>query len=461
MEKREPKDLTNYDKRFEEDPSSFNDFQAMDYVKELKNQGRTDDAIEVGKTFLQVGEGLSGFINHYGYALYNKYINIDEDKIKEKEDLFFSIVDEITNLCKQEKYSPLEATINKAMKYVMNQKPVNYQKLSTLLDKLDVQTLSIDPFINNAGKEFESKKEKWYRLKVRCSYELEDYKACVEYANKALTQPIKWHYNNLNWVKYYRASSLVHLQRYEEAENEFLALGNRIPHVDSFQVLYDLYMHTGKVKEAYTNLIYKFFKSGYNLDELSTYEMILDMVKTGQNQEIINLANAFVYQIKAENQKEISQNTILEQYQNMDSSSLYDRLYNQLMEHLDEYIDRYEAKVVYYNKDKEFGSLYLEDEMRLVPSSWGRSGCSSSNTPPCRSPSSTGRLSTISIPDIPRSCSIAQTRSSASVVVCMVNLVQFISSSSLLLFHCILWIFYQIFTGLKSPEMQTVKGRYP
>ncbi len=130
MEKREPKDLTNYDKRFEEDPSSFNDFQAMDYVKELKNQGRTDDAIEVGKTFLQVGEELSGFINHYGYALYNKYINIDDDKIKEKEDLFFSIVDEITNLCKQEKYSPLEATINKAMKYVMNQKPVRYQKLS-------------------------------------------------------------------------------------------------------------------------------------------------------------------------------------------------------------------------------------------------------------------------------------------------------------------------------------------
>ena len=50
MEKREPKDLTNYERRFEEDPSSFNDFQAMDYVRELKNQGRTDEAI--GKTFL-------------------------------------------------------------------------------------------------------------------------------------------------------------------------------------------------------------------------------------------------------------------------------------------------------------------------------------------------------------------------------------------------------------------------
>lgn len=365
MEKREPKDLTNYDKRFEEDPSSFNDFQAMDYVKELKNQGRTDDAIEAGRTFLQVGEGLSGFINHYGYALYNKYINVDDDKIKEKEDLFFSIVDEIASLCKQEKYSPLEATINKAMKYVMNQKPVDYQKLSALLDKLDVQELSIDPFINAAGKEYESKKEKWYRLKVRCAYELADYKNCVEYANMAFTQPIKWHYNNLNWVKYYRASSLVHLQRYEEAENEFLSLGNKIPNVDSFQVLYDLYMNTGKVNEAYTNLVYKFFKSGYTLDELALYEKILEMVKTGKNQEVIDLANAFLYQLKQENHKDVSQNSINEQYQQMDSSTLYDRLYNQLMEHLDEYIERFEGKVVYYNKDKEFGSIYQEDDDNL------------------------------------------------------------------------------------------------
>ena len=82
MEKREPKDLSIYDKRFEEDPSSFNDFQAMDYVKELKNQGRNDEAIEAGKTFLQVGEGLTGYINHYGYALYNKFINVDENQIK-------------------------------------------------------------------------------------------------------------------------------------------------------------------------------------------------------------------------------------------------------------------------------------------------------------------------------------------------------------------------------------------
>ena len=365
MEKREPKDLTNYDKRFEEDPSSFNDFQAMDYVRELKNQGRNDEAIEVGRTFLQVGEGLTGFINHYGYALYNKFINIDENQISEKEDLFFSIVDEIAALCKQEKYPPLDATINKAMKYIMNKKTVDYKKISDLLDKLDVQTLSVDPFINNAGKEYESKKEKWYRLKVRCSYELGDYAKCVEYANNAFAQPIKWHYNNLNWVKYYRASSLVQLKRYEEAENEFLSLGNRIPNVDSFEVLYDLYMNTGKEKEAYTNLVYKFFTSGYNVQHLSLYEKILEMTHAGKNSEVAALADAFVYKVKEETGKDLTGASISDEYKDMNSSTLYDRFYNQLMENLDAYIERYEGKVVYYNKDKEFGSIYQDDDDNL------------------------------------------------------------------------------------------------
>ena len=223
MEKREPKDLSIYDRRFEEDPSSFNDFQAMDYVRELKNQERTDDAIEVGRTFLQVGEGLTGFINHYGYALYNKFINLDDEQIAEKEDLFFSILEEICSLCKQERFSPFEATINKAVKYVLNKKDTDYKKLSELLDRLDVQKLSVEPFINKSQKEYESKRERWYRLQVKALYQLGEYTRCIEIANTAFTQPMKWHYNNLNWIKYYRASSLVKVERYEEAENEFLA----------------------------------------------------------------------------------------------------------------------------------------------------------------------------------------------------------------------------------------------
>jgi hypothetical protein len=365
MEKREPKDLSIYDRRFEEDPSSFNDFQAMDYVRELKNQERTDDAIEVGRTFLQVGEGLTGFINHYGYALYNKFINLDDEQIAEKEDLFFSILEEICSLCKQERFSPFEATINKAVKYVLNKKDTDYKKLSELLDRLDVQKLSVEPFINKSQKEYESKRERWYRLQVKALYQLGEYTRCIEIANTAFTQPMKWHYNNLNWIKYYRASSLVKVERYEEAENEFLALGNKIPTGDSFDVLYELYLNTDKKNEAYTNLIYKFFNDGYDIKNLPLYTKILEMTKQGQNKDVALLAEAFIYQLKVENGQSVDDLSIDDNYKDTDSSSLYDRFYNQLMEHLDEYIEREENRVVYYNSDKEFGSIYQEDNDNL------------------------------------------------------------------------------------------------
>ena len=78
MEESKVKDLTAYKNRFEEDASSFSEFQARDFVKELKNQGKTDEAIEVGRTFLEMAPELKGYINYFGYALYNKYINHKE-----------------------------------------------------------------------------------------------------------------------------------------------------------------------------------------------------------------------------------------------------------------------------------------------------------------------------------------------------------------------------------------------
>lgn len=364
MEKRNVKDLSVYRKRFEEDPSSFNEFQAMDFVKELKNQGLNDEAIEVGKTFMQAAPTLSRYINHYGYALYNKFIKIEDEAIKEKESLFFSIVDEIVELCAQENYSPLEATINRAMKYVLNQKPVDYAKLIELLDKLNPLALDDSPFINPQGKEYESKKEKWYRLKVRATYELKQFKECVETCNVALTLHLKWHYSNLNWIKYYRASSLVELGRYDEAQNEFLALRGRFNQVN-FEVLYQLYLNTDAKNDAYTSLIYEFFVSGYDYDNMNIYNHILEMAKDKNVENIITLAAALIHKLKIENGKECTCEEDISKYEDADSSKIFDSLYNQLMEHLDLFIERHESRVVFYNQEKEYGSLYVRDENNL------------------------------------------------------------------------------------------------
>ena len=87
MNENELKSLEVYNSKFKDDPASFNDFQANDYIRLLKKNENNDEAIEVGKTFMSLAPNLKGYLNQYGYALYNKYINIDDEKIKENETL--------------------------------------------------------------------------------------------------------------------------------------------------------------------------------------------------------------------------------------------------------------------------------------------------------------------------------------------------------------------------------------
>ncbi len=358
------KDLSAYEERFHEDPASFSDFMASDYVKELKNQGKEDKAIEVGRTFMQVSPELKGYINHYGYALYNRFINIDEDKINEREELFYSILDEIAKVCKQERYSPLEAAVNRAIKHITRKTPVDYKKFSEVLDYLDAPTLDEKPFVNKEGKEFESKKEKWFRMKVRALYEIGEYNECLEKANIALASTLKWHYNNLNWVKYYRGCSLVELKRYEEAENEFLSLKDRFNAVDFTSILYKLYLNTDRLNDAYTYLIYDFFLNGFDYKHMGSYESLAAMAKEKEQKKAEELARALVYKLKQEHGEELTDETLAE-YESKEASEIFDRLYSEIMDHLDAYIKREEGKVVYYNADHEYGSIYQDGEDNL------------------------------------------------------------------------------------------------
>ena len=102
MNENELKSLEVYNSKFKDDPASFNDFQANDYIRLLKKNDNNDEAIEAGKTFMSLAPNLKGYLNQYGYALYNKYFNIDNEKIKENETLFFGILDDILAICKQE-----------------------------------------------------------------------------------------------------------------------------------------------------------------------------------------------------------------------------------------------------------------------------------------------------------------------------------------------------------------------
>ena len=147
------KDLTIYKTKFDNEPALFNEFQAVDYIKELKNQGNLDEAIAVGDAFYEQVPSLKEYINHYAYAIYEKYVAKDAETISANEDAFFNAVDKICNITKVERYSPKEATINKAIFYLTGKRHINYAKLREMLDRQEPTTLSKEPYKTKDGKE--------------------------------------------------------------------------------------------------------------------------------------------------------------------------------------------------------------------------------------------------------------------------------------------------------------------
>lgn len=360
MNENELKSLETYNAKFDSDPTTFNEFQANDYIKLLKRQNDNDLAIEVGKTFMDLCPNLTGYKNQYGYALYNKFINIPDEKISEKPDLFYSILDEILSLCTQERYSPVEPAINRAIRYVLDHKPIDYAKLITLLNQFDVSSLSKEPFINKEGKEFESKMERYYRLIVRAYFETKQYKECIEHANVALTLNLKWHFNALQWIKYYRGCALVETKQYEEAERVFLSLQNRIRGINFYEVLYRTYETLDQDKKANTYLLYEFFEKGYKAELMPLYKRLLHAVTKVDFKEGIDIVDAFIYALAKENDLPYEGNYNASEEQT--SSELYDKMYEIIMNNLSVLVDRKDGTVVYYNEDRKIGSISVFDK---------------------------------------------------------------------------------------------------
>lgn len=363
MNENELKSLEVYNSKFKDDPASFNDFQANDYIRLLKKNENNDEAIEVGKTFMSLAPNLKGYLNQYGYALYNKYINIDDEKIKENETFFFGILDDILAICKQERYSPMEPSVNRAIKYLQKEKADDYEKLIELLNLLDPNLLDDKPFTNSEGKEFESKKERYYRLKVRALYNAKKYKECVETANNALALPLKWHFNTLQWIDYQRACCLVELEQYEEAKKIFLSLHNRIRSIDFYEVLYKTNSNIGKYKEANAYLLYEFFEKGYNIDHLNIYLRLKEATLRTEDADLIEIVDIFLTKLCQENNREYtSVNDYGDKYSDQNSDELYDIMYDKIMNNLDKYVERIEGTVVHYNRQKELGTISRYDE---------------------------------------------------------------------------------------------------
>lgn len=357
-------DLSGYEKKFEDDVTSFNDFEATDYVRTLKDEGRLDEAIEVGSTFYSMCPNLKGYINQYGYALYNKHINLPIDQIKQKESLFFSFANDILKMCKQERYSPYEVTVNKMLRYFTSQHPTDYKKYNELLNLLDPKLLSSTPLvIKERNQEGESPLERWYRQKVKVLFELEKYKDVVVYANQALATITKWHYRNMQWIKYYRACANIKLENYNEGQRDFLALQGQIKDINFYEVLYDTYSALNDDKKANAFLVYDIYMTGYDVTKINLFEKLLKASQKANYTKLTDLLQVMIYKMKVENNLEVQ--PIEDLYPTENSGDVYDRMMDELTNHLDQLVERQQGKVVHYNSEHEIGNILTPQEEML------------------------------------------------------------------------------------------------
>lgn len=361
MTEKEQQSLENYKRKFEVEPDSFNEFQANDFILLLKNNNELDEAIEVSKTFLTQSPELKNYFNQYGYALYNKYINVSDEEIKSKEKIFFDIVDEIIDLCKQEKYSPVEPTINRVIKYALYKNPVDFDLIIKMYSKLDVSKISDKPFVNKAGKEYESRKERYFRILTRAYYETKNYRFCVELANLAFGSNLKWHFNTIHWIRYYRACSLVELKIYDEAQRDFIVLHNKIRGINFYEVLFKMHTDLNNPKLANAYLLYEFFEKGYSYENINLYIRLKEATDNTDDDKLKNVVDSFIKQLSIENNHDCDLN-ITEKHLDKSASELYDDMYEIIMSNLDKYVTRIKARVVYYNENKKLGNLSSKDK---------------------------------------------------------------------------------------------------
>ncbi len=352
------KDLSIYQKKFEEDIHSFREFEAMDYIKSLKNQDRLDEAIEVGRTFLEVRPDLKVYINQYGYALYNKYLkNPNENQVS--EETFYEIVDEILELCKQERFSPYETACNAAMRYALRKDPVDYDKINTYLMKLDPTLLSKEPYVRDNKHEGESKFERWYRLGVRSLYETGQYEKCIELANQAMALNITWHHRNALQIRLYRAKSNLALGNYEECEREYLTLQYAFYNVNFYKDLYRIYAGIGEDQKANAYLLYDVYNSGYDKKQTELYNLLLEAAKKADQPKIVELLEAMLAVFEKEDGKEVE---VDEKYASRTSGDLYDLMIDEVTRHLNAFVERKHGKVVHYNTEKMLGTIAVQGE---------------------------------------------------------------------------------------------------
>jgi len=190
------------------------------YAQTLRKLGRSADALDVCREVYQSNSDFGYIRNLYAWCIYDLEIKKDSEQIAQDESKFIRAVKAITDLVKQDTYSPYARAVLAVMKYLSDKNNPDYEAVLKWGYMLDPGQLREEPgrsIVEGKTRTFASDKEKWYSYMTKALECLEQWEDCLDVSGKALEAIEQLHHDNDIWFKRREALAKWHLGGEEEA----------------------------------------------------------------------------------------------------------------------------------------------------------------------------------------------------------------------------------------------------
>ncbi|WP_043931088.1 hypothetical protein [Bacillus sp. EB01] len=241
--------LPYFEKAYETERESFNEWSWYFYSSTLGKVGKLDYALKVNHFLYKKNPDFRTNTNLYSWHLYKKVIKNTED-----ENQLYSAANFIVNNTKQEQYSAYERTVLDVIKFIKSKPATNYNQLLYWSDLLDPKLLSRETYSftdqNGKRRELASPLESWYQYRIKALFETKQYEGCILTAREALSSIKSFHYNNDIWFRIKEAVSISHLGNTDEAIKRLHEITKENQHWTVYQELFHLYKQKDEVEKA-------------------------------------------------------------------------------------------------------------------------------------------------------------------------------------------------------------------
>lgn len=229
--------LSIYERIFVEYPDEFGYWEQIGYCACLRHVGRAEEALNILRELypkLRAANPpeerlFSWCRNEYGWCVYDTELKNLNWEGKVDENRLFKAAKAITQLTAQEEFSPYERTVFRVVDYLQSKQNPNYGQILYWLDKLDPNLLTAIPTpatsVDARNPTYPSPREDWYAHRSKAFLEVGRYAECVEICTQALTTLDTFHYDRNIWLRWYRAKSLIALNRPAEALADLQEVG--------------------------------------------------------------------------------------------------------------------------------------------------------------------------------------------------------------------------------------------